>query len=160
MKISLIVIAAVLLLLVLAYRFYLSIQSDIWDEEKVAIATAKSQTSLQSVTQVDPFVGDVPMMVVQGTDSEGRNIFVWVSGDQTHTEYADNGITKESVRTQTLEQNPGAELMRIVPGVYNDEYAWQSFYRVKGEDGKKRLYYSFYRFTDGKLLDRWLLSLQ
>ncbi|WP_058301628.1 cell wall elongation regulator TseB-like domain-containing protein [Gorillibacterium timonense] len=158
-KITLLVLVLLGLILFLGYRFYLSVQKDIWTEEDVAIEMAMKQTSLKSVSRVDPFVGDTSMMIVQGADDQGRAMFVWVSGEAVHTEYADDGVTKESIRSKTLEANPGAELLRIVPAVYNGEYAWQSFYRVKEEGGKK-LYYSYFRFKDGELLDKWLLSLQ
>lgn len=159
-KIALVAVVLLGIMLFFGYRFYLSIQKDIWSEEDAAARTALAQTSLRTVDQVDPFTGDVPMMIVQGADQEGRAMLVWVAGNETHSEYADEGVSKESIRAKTLEGSPGAELMRIVPAMYNGEYAWQSFYRVKGEDGKKKLYYDFYRFKDGELLDKWLLSLQ
>jgi len=161
-KISLLVVVVLGLLLFAGYRFYLSIQSDIWTQEDAAVQTAKSHTALKTVGRVDSFVGDVPMMIVQGADDKGRAMLVWVAGDATHVEYADAGVTKETIRSKTLAGSQGTELelMRIVPAMFNGEYAWQSFYRAQGQDGKKKLYYNYYRFKDGELLDTWLLSLQ
>ncbi|WP_438433566.1 cell wall elongation regulator TseB-like domain-containing protein [Gorillibacterium sp. sgz500922] len=159
-KILLIAVVVLGVLTFVGYRFYLSIQSQIWSDEDAAVQTAMAQTSLKSVDRVDSYVGDAPMMIVEGADGEGRSMLVWVAGNETHSEFADAGVTKEWVRKQTLMDSPGVELLRIVPAMFNGDYAWQSFYRMKGEDGKKKLYYNFYRFKDGALLDKWLLSLQ
>ncbi|MBC8081056.1 MAG: DUF5590 domain-containing protein [Gorillibacterium sp.] len=144
-------------LIFLGFRFFNALQKDLWTEEKEAIRIAQEQTELTTASSVDPYVEENSLMVVHGTNKAGRKMLVWVAQDFVHPEYIDAGVDKEVIRHKTLRASPNAKIMRIVPGIYNKQYIWQSFFRVE-ENGGERLYYEFYSFYDGVLLDRWELS--
>ncbi|WJH34171.1 DUF5590 domain-containing protein [Paenibacillus sp. CC-CFT747] len=149
----------VLLLGIAGYRFYTIIQTDTWKEEDTAIQKAKEKAGLVTTDKVEPFVGDRPYMIVSGDNAEGKKLIVWVSETEVHSELADNGMAREAARQKVLQAKPEAEIMRITPGKLENTYCWQVFYKAE-KDGKKRLYYDYYQFKDGSLLDTWTLSLQ
>ncbi|MCL6458590.1 MAG: DUF5590 domain-containing protein [Gorillibacterium sp.] len=141
-------------------RFYNALQKDLWTEEKEAIQIAKQKTELTTASSVDPFVEENSMMIVHGVNKEGRQMFVWVGQDFVHPEFADAGVDKETIRQKTLKSTPHAQIMRIVPGIYDKQYIWQVFYRVEESVGGDLLYYEFYNFYDGALMDKWKLGQQ
>lgn len=155
-----ILIGAILLLTiltVLGVQLYKTVQADLWTEEEAAAKLAREKTDLVSVSSIDPYVEEASMMIVHGADAANKRMLVWVGTDFVHAEYADAGVDKEAVRKLTLEAVPDAELLRIVPGVYQGNYIWQSFYRSE-QEGKENMFYRFYSFYDGALLDVWELS--
>lgn len=155
-----ILIGAILLLTILSVlgvQLYKTVQADLWTEEDAAIKIAREKTDLVNVSSVDPYVEETSMMIVHGSDAANRRMLVWVGTDFVHAEYADAGVDKEAVRKLTLEAAPDAELLRITPGIYQGSYVWQSFYRSE-QNNSEGLYYRFYSFYDGALLDVWELS--
>ncbi|WP_040951144.1 DUF5590 domain-containing protein [Gorillibacterium massiliense] len=139
-------------------RFYSSIQNDYFAEKKAAIRTAKEQTDLVKAGKVAPFVGDKDYMTVQGTSSDGKSMVVWISDDGVHAEYLDQGFSKDAVREKTKAQYPGVTILRIIPAVYEGEYSWQVYYRLK-ENGVTSYFYDYLNIHTGDHLDTWSLSL-
>jgi uncharacterized protein YpmB len=142
-----------------AYRFYTGIQKDIWQEKAAAVQTATEKTDLAEADKVEPFVGDKAYMTVQGKAKNGRSMVVWLSDNGVHEEYADTALTVEGARSKTLQHSAKAEILRITPAVFENRYAWQVFYQVKGNGGTAA-YYDFYDFHNGELLDTWTLTLR
>lgn len=146
-------------LVILSYRTYLSLQTEVWAEEDAAVRAAMDQSVVSVVYKTQPFVGERPYTIIFGADTQGRGVVVWKSETETHTEFADSGVSEDDVRKKVLEKNPQAQIQRVTPGKLESTYCWQVFYKLK-EDGELLPYYDFYSFRDGALLDTWRLSLQ
>lgn len=77
-----------------------------------------------------------------GTVHRGRQP---AGGDNgIYAEELAKGTSEKQIRSIIASQLPGIDIKRLLPGVYNGEYAWQLFYKQEG-----RYYYKFFRFADG-----------
>ncbi|GIP25638.1 hypothetical protein J23TS9_07680 [Paenibacillus sp. J23TS9] len=148
----------ILLLLLLgfgSYRYYIYVTQDIRAEETAAILKAKQDTSLVKVTEAEKSVWDTICWAIEGLDKENRPIMVWVTMDENgkvksgegavHEELLSNGLSEAQIKEKIQKEIPDLDKMRLLPGTYNGEYAWQLFYR-----SKDHYYYQFYRFSDGQ----------
>ncbi|UQZ32367.1 hypothetical protein C2I18_01650 [Paenibacillus sp. PK3_47] len=149
-------IALFLLLLFGLSQFYAYIMKDQWNERSKAEEVAMNQAGLTDITEAKKSVWDENAIywVVTGQNGAGTEMMVWVRfttegepaggvNDIYAAEVA-GGTSEEQIRTALAAELPGVEIKRLLPGVYNGEYAWQVFYR-----DKERYYYKFYRFADG-----------
>lgn len=149
-------IVALLLIIFGAYRYFIYVLQDQWSEKDTAIAKAKQEAGIVSVADAQKSVWDQNSIywVVEGTNKTGQEVMVWVQftdqgkpkeGQNTvHQELLSSGMSKEKMKAKIKSTIPGIKDMRLVPGVYNGEYVWQLFYKVKDH-----YYYQFYRFSDG-----------
>ncbi|KAF9122429.1 hypothetical protein BGX30_002016, partial [Mortierella sp. GBA39] len=115
---------------------------DQWSEKDTAIAKAKQEAGIVSVTDAQKSVWDQNSIywVVEGTNKTGQEVMVWVQftdqgkpkeGQNTvHQELLSSGMSKEKMKAKIKSSIPGIKDMRLVPGVYNGEYVWQLFYKV------------------------------
>ncbi|MEF3308192.1 DUF5590 domain-containing protein [Paenibacillus sp. GYB004] len=148
------VLAVVTIVLVFFYR---SIHEEEWAERLEAKSTVIASTYMRTVDRVERFVGEKPYMVVFGQDEEGREAIAWVNDGKAKMRYASTGITAEEARRKVEESNPDNEVLRVLPGVLNETYLWEVFYKRKDEEGS-RYYYSYYRFDNGEEIDTWRMS--
>lgn len=143
---SIIIVALVLLGL---YRFYLYIHEDTWQAEKLAVQKAKAETTLVKSDEVWKSVWDKVCWVVEGQNADGEQVMVWLPDDgQAEEKLLSDGVSESQVRSIIKEEMPGISIVRLLPGIYDNEYVWQVFYKEKSHH-----YYKFYRFSDGKPLD-------
>lgn len=145
-----------LLLLVGVVFFYGFVMKDQWKERDAAAEVAKARAGLTQVQRAQKSVWDENSIywVLTGKNDAGTELMVWVrfttegkvaEGDNTvFSEEVSKGTSEEKIRSIIAAQLPDITIERLLPGVYNGEYAWQLFY--KQED---RYYYQFYRFSDG-----------
>lgn len=142
----LIAIMAIVLVLFGLYRYYVYVQADTWKEEDAAILRAKQEAGLVKTTGTSKSVWDNVCWVVEGKNANGEDIMVWLEKDKKpHVELMKNGYSKDKME-QTLEQTmPDADIVRLLPGVYEGQYVWQLYYKQKDH-----YYYQFFRFTDGQ----------
>lgn len=139
------------------YRYYIYVMQDQWSEKDLAINKAKQGTDIVEILKAQKSVWDKDSIywVVEGTNKSAQNVMVWVKfneknkpqeGEGTvHEELVSSGISEAKMKAQIKNKLTGIEKMRLLPGVYNGEYAWQLFYKVKDH-----YYYQFYRFSDGE----------
>ncbi len=136
------------------YRYYIYVTQDIRAEETAAILAAKKETSLVKVTEAQKSVWDTVCWAIEGLDKDNRPLMVWVTMDggkvksgegAVHEELLVNGLTEKQIKEKVKQDLPDIDKLRVLPGMYNGEYAWQLFYR-----SKDHYYYHFYRFSDGQ----------
>lgn len=149
---------ALILLGIGTFRFIDSVAAGNWDEKQKAVETAYRQTMMAKADKVEPFVGDQPYNIVFGEDKIGKKMIAWISETDIHGEYASDGVTEQSVRDKLIKSKPGADIIRITPGKYGNEYCWEVYYTLS-KSGKVGHYYQYYRFSDGEPLDTYNLNL-
>ena len=145
------------LLILLAFQIYYSyVMADSWTEEKAAITAAQQHGGLMKTDRTYKSVWDKESIywVITGQDADNQEIMVWVKfseenkpagGSETvHSEPISGGLSEAQMRTQIKTDLPGAEIERLVPGMYENEYVWQLLYHLNNETK-----YRFYRFQDG-----------
>ncbi|MHA6533344.1 cell wall elongation regulator TseB-like domain-containing protein [Paenibacillus sp. BAC0078] len=148
-----------LLLLFGLSQFYAYIMKDQWNERSAARDIAKARAGLTEVTKAQKSVWDENSVywVLTGKNDAGKQLMVWVrytvdgkpaGGDNdVYAEEVDKGTSEQQIRSIIASELPGSTIKRLLPGVYNGEYAWQLFYKQDG-----RYYYKFYRFADGSAI--------
>ncbi|MDF9840279.1 MULTISPECIES: DUF5590 domain-containing protein [unclassified Paenibacillus] len=149
-------ISAALLLLFGLGQFYAYIMKDQWAERSAAREVARSRAGLTEVTKAQKSVWDenAAYWVLTGKNEAGTELMVWVrftldgkpaGGDNDiYAAELSQGTSEQQIREKLASELPGADIRRLLPGVFNGEYAWQVFYKQEG-----RYYYRFYRFSDG-----------
>ena len=146
-----------ILLIVATVAFYRSIQNDYYAENDRAAQIALAQTSLTRADHVDYFTGDDIYRIVYGVNESGDKLIVWVSEDDVHEALVSDGITRDAVRAAVKERYGKADILRIVPGKFKEDYVWEAYF-AREEDGQRRFYYDYYRFTDGERLDTYQIN--
>ncbi|WP_340024401.1 DUF5590 domain-containing protein [Paenibacillus sp. FSL K6-1096] len=152
-------IILVLLLLFGLSQFYAYIMKDQWTERNEAKELARAQAGLTEITKAQKSVWDENSIywVLTGSNAAGTELMVWVrftsegkpAGGENglYAEELSKGTSEAQMRKLLAGQMPDIKIKRLLPGVYNGEYAWQLFYQKEG-----RYYYSFYRFSDGSAI--------
>ena len=152
-------VSGVLLLLLGLQLYYSYVMKDTWNEERMAIAAAKQHGHLVSSAKTYKSVWgeDNNYWVISGKDQDNQDRMVWVkfTDDNVPVEGADavqsvllnTGMSEAQIRDQIYNELPGVEIKRLLPGMYEGEYAWQLQYEHNGQRG-----YRFYRFQDGNTI--------
>ncbi|GAA3405067.1 DUF5590 domain-containing protein [Paenibacillus hodogayensis] len=151
------VIGLVLIAAVLVF-FYRTIHGEEWALEAAAKQTVTETTYMKTVDRVESFVGEKPYIIVFGQDPDGNKAIAWVNDGNAHMQYASTGVSEDDVRGVVEQANPDNEVLRIVPGVLNDNYVWEALYKRKEEDDRIRYYYGYYRFDNGAEIDTWRMT--
>lgn len=147
------------LLLLLAGWFYWAIQEPFWLERKEARDIILQQSSMVKIHQIHPFIEEETHYAATGEDEEGRLMVVWLSDGNIDEAYLEDHVPPTIIRQRLLNEHPEAEIIRIVPGLFEKERAWEVFYKVPEEEGH-RYCYAYYRFEDGEKLDTYRLSVR
>lgn len=131
-------IVAFLLIVFGLYRYYIYVTQDIRAQETAAILKAKQETSLVKVTEAQKSVWDTICWAIEGLDKDNRPIMVWVTMDENgkvkpgegavHEELLSNGMSENQIKEKATKEIPDVKKLKVVPGMYNGEYAWQLFY--------------------------------
>jgi len=145
------VLFVVLLLSTITVWYVNVVRADEEILEADAIEASRSAVSWSSVDSVDKSIWDDVYYVVTGTDDAGVTQMAWVDGEtkQVIVTAASDGVTKADIRQNIKQQYPEAEIVRLVPGIKDEELVWQAFVHRKDETGNYRYYYHFYHFSDG-----------
>lgn len=131
------------------HRYYQYIHQDLWQGEQAAIQRAKEEAGLVEAREVYKSVWDKVCWVVEGKDQSGTEIMVWLPEDgAAETKPLSEGLSESQARKVIHERLPNITIVRLVPGIYNNEKVWQLFYKSKTHH-----YYQFFRFSDGQPLD-------
>lgn len=145
-----ILLSIVILLIIFfgLYRFYLYIQEDIWQGENAAVALARQETGLVESEKVWKSVWDEVCWVVQGKNADGIEVMVWLPEGKAAVEKPlSEGVSEPEIRKIIQDQLPGINIVRLTPGIYNNQYVWQLFYK-----DNSHYYYRFYSFSNGESL--------
>lgn len=156
----LIIIVLIIALLMTFVQFiYQSIMNSQWKLRNQAVQWAYELTDLRQSEQVEFFSFAESYNIVSGTDADGREMIVWVGEEIIHQEYKDDGIGRNNIRIIVSEADENNKIIRITPGKYENDWAWEVLYEREEVDGVRQ-YYDFYRFADGELLNTLTMSLK
>jgi uncharacterized protein YpmB len=158
---SIIVIGSIAVFSLLLFglsQFFQTIQAGAWSEESQAVATAYEKSIMTKAVKVDTFVSTQTYKIVYGEDAIGQKLIVWIGDSEIHTEYVSDGLKDKDLRTKFALKEPTANLLRILPGKFNDKYVWELYYSKPGKSGKQSYYYDYIDFNDGTLLDTYNLG--
>ncbi|MDQ0088052.1 uncharacterized protein YpmB [Paenibacillus anaericanus] len=145
-----ILISILTLLIVLfgLHRFYIYIQQDLWSGEQAAVVRAQQEAGISDVKKVYKSVWDEVCWVVEGKDESGQAVMVWIQeGKESRVVPLSEGTTEAQVKAIIHERFPEIDIVRLVPGIYNDQLVWQLFYKENAHH-----YYRFYNFSSGEPL--------
>ncbi|GGG05025.1 cell wall elongation regulator TseB-like domain-containing protein [Paenibacillus aceti] len=145
-----ILLSIVLLLIVFfgLYRYYLYVHEDIWRGENEAIQRARQETGLVEGERVWKFVWDEVCWVVQGKTADGTQVMVWLpEGKQAQEKPLSEGVSEPQMRKIIEETLPDIDVVKLTPGIYNNQYVWELFYKDKTHH-----YYRFFSYSNGESL--------
>ncbi|MBO2943141.1 DUF5590 domain-containing protein [Paenibacillus sp. F411] len=149
-------LSAILLVLLFVQIYYNDVMSRSWEKERAAVQAARQYGGLGKVEKTYRSVWDENSnyWVASGLDTKGENIMVWVKftkdgvpagGDFVHAESLKDGMSEKQMSSLISSQFPEVSMLRLVPGMYENEYVWQLHFRDEGKTG-----YRFFRFADGE----------
>jgi uncharacterized protein YpmB len=147
----------VILVVIISFQINNWIHKSEWKAQDNAIQLAKQNSTIQTVTKVDRFVGDKTSYIVFGKDPQLQDIIVWVTEFETHSEWAEDGITDQDASNKVKARDPANQVIRTTSAIWFDQYAWEVYYKKK-EEQETRYFYDYYRFHDGQYLDTYSLS--
>ncbi|RXZ80220.1 hypothetical protein EBB07_19900 [Paenibacillaceae bacterium] len=140
----------ILLIFLMLNLYYRSVQSSVWTEQKQVRAQALEVANLTKISQIDKHIWDETSWVVQGIDDQERELFVWVTAKSAQVVPASDGVSETTVHDNVAKQEPDARIIRILPGLLEDERVWEVFYSK--DEPVRKYYYAFYRFEDGSFI--------
>ena len=155
-----IILSVIVLIMLGLHLYYRNVQSGEWIAEDRATRAAIEQSALKKVNGIQKSVWEDVYYIVNGIDELDQNVVVWVNqaGTSVHKEQLKQGSTKEAIQAKVLSRSPDADIITIVPGIWEQQYVWQVFYKAsKTEDEKVHYYYDFYRFSDAGYLTTYTL---
>lgn len=153
----LLIVSGLLLALLCVQLYYSYVMKDTWNEEKMAIRAAKQHGGLVTTEKTYKSVWgeNNNYWVITGTDQDQQGIMVWVKFTDENVpvegkeavlaEPLSEGLSEAQMREMIQGEMPGATIKRLLPIMYEGEYAWQLQYENEGGLG-----YRFYRFQDGQ----------
>jgi Uncharacterized protein conserved in bacteria len=149
--------SALVLAGLIGFGYYFSlVQEPKWSEERQARQAAAEVGGLISVEETYKHVWEETIWVAEGTDAEGGKMYVFMrDGELLHSVRAAESVTVEALRDRFERNKPEADIVRISPGLFRGEPAWEVYYRIT--DGRAQYRYDFYRFHDGTLIDSYRL---
>ncbi|MFS0722608.1 DUF5590 domain-containing protein [Paenibacillus sp. 1P07SE] len=135
--------------------WYRTIHKEVWAEERAVAERAVEAAQLTEIGQVDKHVWDTTTWIVQGTDTDDNQVFVWLDDENIDIVSAAEGISEEMLQERIAADNPEFDLIRTMPGMMNGQKVWEVYYSVDGSP--RRYFYRFYRFDNGQLITTYNL---
>lgn len=145
-------VLAVFTVMIGTFIFFDRVIAGEWNDKRSAVQTAYAETMLAKADRVEPYVGSEPYMIVFGEDKIGNKMIVWVSEKDRYAAYESEGISKQEAADKVTAADPANKVLRATPGKLDQDYVWEVYYQ-REQDGQLRYFYSYYRFSDGALID-------
>lgn len=120
-----------------------------------ALATAHEKVNLSSIQSIEYYPGDGGHHVITGKDDDGKNMIIWIQGE----EYVEETVPAGKSRKDILSQLSGVDIQRIVPGLMtkpNGEKRpiWDVYYITDDGEG----IYEYFDFYTGDTIKKISLS--
>jgi len=153
------ILAGALLVLVLfaagwAYHLTSSVAAERTEFEKQVQEWVEKRTEISEIESIDEYRGKESYAVVIGKNRAGTPVVVWLTEEKTVIGRMDLAVPRENVEAAIAQNFPGAEEVRIVPGLDGDQRFWEV--TLKDQDG--RYHYLHYDLYTGALLTSYVLS--
>jgi uncharacterized protein YpmB len=139
-----------LFLLVLFVVTVRNADADYRRDEARAVATAKTEAGLKRIGSVSMHVWDETVWVVTGKDAEGVEWIVWERASGLVKEKLEDGLSEKRIRELFASQHPGSDIVRLLPGWFDNQPAWEIRYVADPDTGRQSI--DFYAFKDGTKL--------
>ncbi|WP_144023682.1 DUF5590 domain-containing protein [Paenibacillus sp. FSL H8-0548] len=150
------VVASLILIFTGVFVYFRDIQQPQWLEAKEAKQQATQFADLASVEKVYRHIWNKESWIVQGSNQQDEEIYVWLSEDQSPvSSLAAEGVTKEQISDEFKKKKQDADIIRIQPGLFDDVRVWEVYYR--DGDSSIHYYYDFYKFDNGAFIDSYKL---
>lgn len=124
--------------------------ADYQNEKDDAIRLAKKEAGIVKTTDAIKHVWDESVWIVTGKDSDGVKWFVWERQEGIVREKADDGLSEAEVKQKFRQENPGKQIVRVLPGWFENQPAWEI--RYVSDPDTERQTIDFYAFKDGTKL--------
>nr|WP_240353833.1 DUF5590 domain-containing protein [Cohnella algarum] len=124
-------------------------------DEAEAIELAKTEAGLTSIDSAVKHVWEETVWVVIGKDAEGVARIVWVRESGAANDALANGLSQDQAEQRFASERPGAKIVRILPGWFQDRPAWEIRYVADPETERQAI--DFYAFEDGAKLKTYEL---
>ena len=140
------------LLLFLAVGAVLSVRTadaDYRRDERQAHALAKREAGLIEIRESVHYTWEESMWILRGRDAEGVEWYVWQRADGIVKEKASDVLGEADALRLFREQRPDADVIRVLPGWFQNEPAWEIRYKqIKGPNTRGQAV-DFYAFRGG-----------
>ncbi|MBB6635344.1 DUF5590 domain-containing protein [Cohnella thailandensis] len=147
---ALLIIGFLVFLCVAFFVYVRSADSDYTAEERQAIRIAKTEAGLKEIDGTYKHVWEETVWVVAGTDEQGEKWMVWERANEVVKEKLSGGYNENQIVSQFRLQHPGTNIVRILPGWFQNQPAWEI--RYVSDPETKRQAIDFYQFQSGKHL--------
>lgn len=116
--------------------------------EDKAIADAKKEASLSTITATDYYHGMSSYTIIEGTNSTGEQMIVWVptSGGKVLSKQKKDGISQQQAAQIVTKDKQPKQIIKVKLGAENETPLWEITYI----DQSNRYHYYYVNFTDGK----------
>ncbi len=154
-----ILVILVIALMFEGYRIYNQLQSTQASNVSIAIKRALEETNLTKANQSYYFTGPKSYHVIEGINEENNPIFVYVGEDEEEKIVqvgVEEGVTREEIERLTMVSYPDGEVLRVNPGILNNQFIWEVLSRSKADE---KLQYIFYDFHSGAQMKSFKLPL-
>jgi len=131
--------------------------ADYRNAENHAIRIAKEQGGLTEIGESVRHTWIETVWIVSGKDADGADWMIFERQDGLVREKIGENLSKSQMLAKFAEEHAG-EPIRIIPGWFNDQPAWEI--RYWNEKSEEHQTLDFYSFKDGSLLKRYVLSSQ
>lgn len=142
-------------LVVLAVLYVRSADADYRRGEKQAIELARAQAGLAEADRAVLYTWDETLWIVIGKNHEGEPIIVWERESGLETARMAEGYSEEQILEQFRKDRPGARIIRMLPGWFQDMPVWEIRYAPSPDTKEQGL--DFYSFRTGNLLKTYTL---
>ncbi|WP_274651606.1 DUF5590 domain-containing protein [Paenibacillus humicola] len=146
--------------LILLNQFYRYVQGPVWKAERQAEEQAMKAADLKEADKAYKFVWDDTVWVVDGTNQNGEDVYVWLRPQgEPVTMKVNDGLSKADMKRQFLQAKPDAKIKHMKIGMVGGMPVWE-FYYTRKQASETDTYYDFYRFADGGFVVTYRLPKQ
>lgn len=114
---------------------YLNAMKPLRTAEEKAFNIAKEEASLVTMTDFELYNGDQTYYVVNGVDSAGDEVIVWIPEKKGKViiKETNSGITKQQAIEKLNESITSVEIVAVRLGIVKNKPAWEIYYRSNGD---------------------------
>ena len=137
-----------------AYHLTSTVAAERTNFEKQVLEWVEKRTTIVEIESIDEFRGKESYAVVIGKNQAGTPVVAWLSEARVFLDRIDLAVPRENVEAAVSQNFPGADIVRIVPGLEGEQRFWEVTLRDQG--GRYR--YLHYDLFTGALLASYVLS--
>ncbi|QFT89367.1 hypothetical protein FIU87_11980 [Bacillus sp. THAF10] len=150
-----IIISSICIVILLIWQFssvYFTAMSPIKEAKEKAEKIAMQEANLQSVEEISTYNGTKAYTIIQGTNSDGESVIVWVNDKQkvVHAALEKNGIAKEEVLNYLETDRDPQEIISITLAMEKNTPLWE----IKFKDTQNQYNLYYIKYENGEYFQR------